>query len=426
MHHLTKRITMSLRKNLISGFSVSLLALPLCLGIAVASHFPPIAGVMTAIVGGFIASFTGSSPFTIKGPAAGMIVVILAATLELGYEKTLAVGVASSVLQILIALFRKASIAEKIPGSVIHGMLAAVGLIIVIKQFYVLMGVHHLRGSIPYLITHIPHAIREMNPLIFAIGSTALILNLTWKNLAIAKYIPATLLILVSIISATYFFGLNNDFTYKFAGNVYMITPADYIDLPSNILSALTFPDFSALFTLISLKHVIIFTLVGATESLLTVCAVNSIKSKEPPSDLNADLRSLGLANLVSSFIGGMPMISEVVRTRANIDYGATSSLSNFIHGLILVMVVVLIPDSMDYTALTALAAILIVVGLRLGSPTEFIDHYKQGWAVFIPFIGTVTITLCVDLLSGVVCGLMLHFLIKIQQTLRRKQIPRT
>ena len=125
---------MDLRKNLISGFSVSLLALPLCLGIAVASHFPPIAGIITAIVGGVIASFLGSSPYTIKGPAAGMIVVVLAAVTELGYEKTLAVGVIAALLQIAIAIFRQASIAEKIPSSVIHGLLTAVGLIIVIKQ----------------------------------------------------------------------------------------------------------------------------------------------------------------------------------------------------------------------------------------------------------------------------------------------------
>ena len=405
---------MDLRKNLISGFSVSLLALPLCLGIAVASHFPPIAGIITAIVGGLIASFLGSSPYTIKGPAAGMIVVVLAAVTELGYEKTLAVGVIAAFLQIAIALFRQASIAEKIPSSVIHGLLTAVGLIIVIKQAYVLMGVHHIKGNLPELIVNLPNAFTQLNPLIFAIGCMALFLNLTWKNLAISRYVPATLLILVSIISITYVFNLNKDFVYAFAGKIYMITQADYIDLPTHVVSAITFPDFTDVLSLASLKHIIVFTLVGATESLLTVCAVNSIKSDEPASDLNKDLKSLGVANLVSSLIGGMPMISEIVRTRANIDYGATSSLSNFIHGVLLLLVVVLFPDVMDYTALTALAAILIVVGLRLGSPREFMDHYQQGWAIFIPFMGTVITTLCKDLLSGVVLGLVFHSVIQL------------
>ncbi len=416
---------MNFRKNLISGFSVSLLALPLCLGIAVASHFPPIAGIITAIVGGLIASFLGSSPYTIKGPAAGMIVVVLAAVTELGYEKTLAVGVIAALLQIAIAVFRQASIAERIPGSVIHGLLTAVGLIIVIKQAYVLMGVHHIKGSLPELIYTLPHAFTQMNPLIFAIGCTALFVNLSWKKLAISRYIPATLLILVGIITATYAFGLNQDFVYEFAGKIHMVTQADYIDLPTNVLSAITFPDFSEVLSIASLKHIIVFTLVGATESLLTVCAVNSIKSDQPASDLNKDLRSLGLANLVSSFIGGMPMISEIVRTRANIDYGATSSLSNFIHAILLLLVVVLFPDVMDYTALTALAAILIVVGLRLGSPREFIDHYQQGWSVFAPFMTTVVVTLYKDLLSGVALGLILHIVIQMALS-RYKQVLRT
>ncbi len=413
---------MNLRKNLISGFSVSLLALPLCLGIAVASHFPPIAGIITAIVGGLIASFFGSSPYTIKGPAAGMIVVVLAAVMELGYEKTLAVGAVAAILQIVIALCRQATVAEKIPGSVIHGMLTAVGLIIVIKQIYVLMGVHHIKVSIPQLFLNLPHALTQMNPLIFLLGCIALLINLTWHKVALSRYIPATLLTLVGIIVVTAYFGFNQDFVYDFAGKIYMVSAEDYIDLPTNVLSAIRFPDFSGILSFTSLKHIFIFTLIGATESLLTVCAVNSIKSDQPPSDLNKDLKSLGIANLVSSLIGGMPMISEIVRTRANIDYGATSSLSNFIHGLLLLFVVLLFPDVMDYTALTVLAAILIVVGLRLGSPREFMDHYRQGWAVFAPFIVTVGMTLYKDLLSGVAFGLILHVGIQLV-TLRYKRI---
>lgn len=405
MSHNIKIIEL-MRKDLVAGFSVTLLALPLCLGIAVASHFPPIAGIITAIVGGLIASFAGSSRFTIKGPAAGMIVVVLAAVNDLGYEKTLAVGVLASLCQLLIALCRQATIAERIPGSVIHGMLSAVGLIIVLKQLYVLMGVH-VKGSIPHLVSHFPDAIMQINPLIFAIGLTAIAINLTWNKFSVSKYIPATLVILISVICVTYSFDLNKKFVYEFAGKVFMISKADYIDLPSNVFSALTAPDFSDIWSLTSLKHIVIFTLVGATESLLTVCAVNSIKSSEPPSNLNKDLRALGLANLVSSLIGGMPMISEIVRTKANIDYGATSSLSNFVHGVLLLLVVVLIPDVMDYTALAALAAILILVGMRLGSPSEIIRHYRQGFQVFIPFISTLVTTLLLDLLSGVVVGLM-------------------
>ncbi len=391
-----------LKNDVIAGFSVFLLALPLCLGIAIASGFPPVAGILSAVIGGMFASFFGGARLSIKGPAAGLIVIALGAMTQLGYESTLAVGVVAACIQILIGIWRKAMIAEVMPPSVIHGLLAAIGIIIVSQQTYVMMGLTAGHAKPLELLWNLPFVIGDANHIIFGLGILALMIAIIWPLIKKIAFIPSTIVILLVTIPLSLYFNLN-------------ITQPDLlINIPSNILGALAFPDFSMILSPSSLKYIIMFALVGSIESLLTVCAIDSITPHAKASDLNKDLRAVGIGNLVSSLIGGLPMISEIVRSKANIDYGATSIRANFFHGLFMLVAVVVFPSVMNLIPLSALAALLVFVGLKLASPTQFIHAYTLGKDQLAIFLVTLFVTLFTDLLIGVLSGIILKIIIHV------------
>lgn len=329
-----------IKSDVISGFNVFLLALPLCLGIAIASQFPPISGIIAAIIGGVITSFFSGSQLSIKGPAAGLIAITLAAVEQLGgadpilgYERTLAVGVVAASIQILIALMRKAVLAEIIPPSVIHGMLAAIGIIIVSKQSYVMLGLQPGSASTLNLILHFPAAFFQMNPLLFLLGLLSLILLIFWPRIKKFCIIPSTLMILLILIPTALFLNMDKVHDYSFGDRAYNLGPEFLIHIPNNLIEAIRLPNFSAILSPASIKFIILFTLVGSIESLLTVFALDGIKKNSKPSNVNKDLLAVGIGNILSACIGGLPMISEVVRSKANIEFGAKTVKSNFFHG---------------------------------------------------------------------------------------------
>lgn len=413
--------TSTYKYDLKAGFSVFLLALPLCLGIAMASNFPPIAGVITAIVGGIISSFLGSSRLTIKGPAAGLIVIALGAVndlgggdLMLGYKKALAVGVVAAIIQIAFALFRWAKVAEIMPPSVIHGMLAAIGIIIISKQSHVAMGVKAQASKPLGLLAEIPHSFMNMNPEIFAIGLISFLIVVFWPKIKKLNAIPASIVVLLFAIPMTYVFDLVHPHTYDVAGHAYTVGPNFLINLPGQIISAVTFPDFSSITSTTSIKYIIMFALVGSIESLLTVCAIDNIDPEKRKSDLNKDLFSVGIGNLISSMLGGLPMISEIVRSKANIDYEAKTKKANIFHGIFLLLSVALVPWLLTKIPLAALAALLVFTGIRLASPSTFKHSLEIGVDQLILFVTTLVVTLLTDLLVGVGVGIalkiVLHF----------------
>ena len=410
-----------LKYDLKAGFSVFLLALPLCLGIAMASNFPPIAGVITAIVGGIVSSFLGSSRLTIKGPAAGLIVIALGAVNELGggdinlgYKRALAVGVVASIIQIVFSLLKLARAAEIMPPSVIHGMLAAIGVIIVSKQSHVMIGATPTGKGPLSLLAEIPHSLMNMNPEIFGIGFISLLIVAFWGKLKKLKDIPASIVVLIFSIGASYYFDLINPHAYHIFGHDYNVGPNLLINLPGKLISALTFPDFSVITSGRSIKYIIMFALVGSIESLLTVCAVDNIDPEHKKSDLNKDLFSVGVGNLISSLLGGLPMISEIVRSKANIDYEAKSKYANVSHGVFLLLSIAIIPWLLIKIPLAALAALLVYTGLRLASPNEFKHSYELGRDQFLLFCTTLIITLVEDLLVGVAAGIVLKIILHI------------
>ncbi|WP_246018899.1 SulP family inorganic anion transporter [Saccharothrix australiensis] len=403
--------------DLKSGFLVALIALPLCLGIAVASGFPPIAGVLTAIVGGILGGLLGGAPLSIKGPAAGLIVIAVGAVHDLGqgdlvagYRRALAVGVVAALVQIVFGLVRAAGVGVVMSPSVVHGMLAAIGVIIIAKQAHVVLGVRPTADSTFGLIAEIPRSAAHANPFILLVGALSLVLlfglplvRARWSRLA-----PAPLVVLAVAIPIGLWLHLDRPHDYTFLGAQHHLGPEFLVRLPGSLLDAITFPDFSQVFSATSVQYVVMFALIGTIESTLTVLAVDSMRPAERVSNVNRDLLAIGTGNLASALIGGLPMISEIVRSKANVDAGATSRWSNVCHGAILLLFVALVPGVVQTIPLAALAAMLVYTGFRLASPAGVRHIARIGWDQLALFTTTLLVTLATDLLVGVASGLAL------------------
>ncbi|QDV09529.1 Bicarbonate transporter BicA [Planctomycetes bacterium Poly30] len=409
------------KADLRSGFLVFLIALPLCLGIAMASSFPPVAGILTAIVGGVLATFLGSAPLTIKGPAAGLIVIALGAVQELGggdvvlgYKRALAVGVVAAVIQILLSFVRAATVGIAMSPSVVHGMLAAIGVIIISKQTHTVLGVTPEGKEPLHLLAEIPHSIANANPEILALGGVALAILFLWPLLKFkwAKLVPAPLIVLALTVPLALIFDLEHQHNYTLLAHSYHVGPEYLVTLPGSLIEAIAFPDFSAVFSGASIKYIAMFALVGSIESTLSVIAVDAMDPKAKPSNLNRDLFASGVGNLVSAMIGGLPMISEIVRSKANVDAGARSGWANFSHGMFLLAFVALAPGLLHMIPLAALGAMLVYTGARLASPAEFRHARDIGNDQLLLFGTTLVVTLATDLLIGVAAGIALKVIL--------------
>lgn len=407
--------------DLKAGFLVFLIALPLSLGIAMASGFPPIAGVLTAIIGGMVVTLLGSARLTIKGPAAGLIVIALGAVQELGqgdpmlgYRRALAVGVVAACVQIALALLRLASIGVAMSPSVVHGMLAAIGVIIISKQAHTLVGVAPEAKEPLELLAEIPQSLLHANPEILFLGGLSLLILFGWPSIRRpwAKALPAPVVVLAVTVPLSLWMDLDHSHAYRFLSHQFHVGPEFLVDLPGSLRDALVFPDFSMVFTATSLKYVVMYALVGTVESTLSVIAVDLMDPQKRPSNLNKDLFGLSLGNLGSALVGGLPMISEIVRSRANVDAGAQSRWANFFHGAFLLGFVALAPGLLSEIPLAALAAMLVYTGAKLASPRELV-HIKQiGPDQLLLFVTTLLVTLATDLLVGVAAGLLLKLLL--------------
>jgi len=401
------------RSDLLSGFLVFLIALPLCLGISIASGFPPMAGIITAIIGGLVVSRISGSFVTINGPAAGLIVVILDSVQDLGhgdaalgYHLTLAAIVIASVLQILLGVFKAGKLSAFFPSSVVHGMLAAIGIIIMAKQIHTLVGVKPAAKSLLGVIAEIPHSILSLNPNIALIGACGLVLLILWsfiKN-ATLKIIPAPLLVVLIGLGLGQFLAIEGKF---------------FVAVPENFASGFAFPDFSAVSGVDFWIHVVTIWLVGSLESLLSASAVDKLDHYKRNSNLNRDLTAVGVGNLLAGLLGGLPMIAEIVRSSANVNNGAKTGWANFFHGLFLLTFVALFPKLINEIPLTSLAALLVFTGFRLASPKEFAKTLSVGVDNFAVFVITILGVLATDLLIGVAIGIVAELLIHLSRGLK-------
>jgi MFS superfamily sulfate permease-like transporter len=426
--------TSRLRGDALAGFLVFLIALPLCLAIAKASGFPEIAGVFTAIVGGLVTPWISNSQLTIKGPAAGLIVIVLGAATEFGftadpqspvevdgnfaaYRMVLAVGVVAAVIQIAFGLLRAGSLGDFFPASAVHGLLAAIGIIIISKQLPVALG-ESSKGEPLELLADIPNKILHLNPEIAAIGLVSLLILFLFpliKNRAIRRIPSAIVVLAVAIPLATYF-DLAHKHDYAVLGHHYTVDKSFLVNVPKSLVSAVTFPDFAALARPAAWWWIALFALIGSLESMLSAKAVDILDDKKRNTDLNRDLLAVGVGNLVSSLIGGLPMISEIVRSRANIDNGAQSKYANMFHAIFLLIAVALIAPLIRMIPMAALAAMLIYTGFRLAHPREFMHVYKIGREQLVVFVGTIVAVLATDLLIGIAIGIGVELLIQFVQ----------
>ncbi len=419
-----------LKYDLLSGFLVFLIALPLCLGIALACGYPAIAGIFTAVIGAIVCTFISNSELTIKGPAAGLIVIAIGCIESFGgdgaiggftegdmsaYRLALAVGVGAAVLQILFGLFRGGILGEFFPLAAVHGMLAAIGIIIMIKQFPVALGVG-ATGEPMEMVREIPNYIREMNPVIALIGGVGLLIMFGWpfvqKQMRALKPIPAPLVVLLATVPLGMYFDLQHTHGYTFHGHQYEVGESFLVkmpDRPFGMFEYLTTPDFRAY----SPEHlgnsmlwVAMFFIIGTLESVLSAKAIDVIDPWKRKTDLNRDTIAVGVGNLISAFVGGLPMISEIVRSKANIDNGARTRFADMWHGIFLLVCVALFPTQLHRIPLAALAAMLIYTGFRLTHPSEFVHTYRIGKEQLIIFVSTLLGVLFTDLLVGIGIGI--------------------
>ena len=378
--------------DVVSGLIIFLIALPLCLGIALASGAPPIAGVIAGIIAGTLANLLSGSYVTINGPAAGMIVIVVGAVTELGFAQALAVGVVAGGIQVLLSFARAGKLTGFFPLSVVHGMLAGIGLIIMSGQIHIALGRPNPREHSYHILTSIPPSFENLVGATALVGLAAVLVMIVWPMLgSVAKVAPAPL---VAVVVGTAI-ALVND-------------AKPTLDLGGGLLDGFTGPDFSEILSGPAIKWIVLYVFVASLESLLTAEAVDKLDPYKRRSNMNRELFGKGVGNMVSSAIGGLPMIAEVVRSKANILTGARTRWSNFFHGTFLALFVLAAPGVLELIPNAALAGVLLVIGFKLAHPNEFRHALHVGKVDFVLMLVTAFTVLFTDLLIGVATGIVL------------------
>lgn len=403
----------SLTKDLASGLVVFLVALPLCLGIALASGAPMVAGIISGVVGGLLVSWLSGSHTSVSGPAAGLVAVVLAQVAVLGsYEAFLVAVILAGAIQILLGALRAGFIAAFFPSSVIKGLLAAIGLILILKQIPHAvghdsnpageMGFRQLNGT--NTLSEVFSSLFDLDPGAIVVGLVSLALLLAWDRSRFRKsVVPAPLVVVLLGVAA--------NLVMKSTGSSWAIGAPHLVQLPTGtglgeFLLGLPTPDLKAFGNPAVIMAAVTIALVASLETLLNLEAVDKLDPRKRVSPPNRELMAQGAGNIVSGLLGGLPLTTAIVRSSVNINAGAASRLSAFFNGALLCLLVALAPRWLNEIPLASLAAVLIVTGLKLASPNLFRQMWAEGRSQFVPFIVTVLAIVFTDLLSGVLIGL--------------------
>lgn len=421
------------KKNLFAdikaGIVVFLVALPLCLGIAMACKVPLFSGIIAGVIGGILVTIFSGSKYSVSGPAAGLTAIVLASIAQLGnYQAFLAAVVFAGVFQLLLGVIKAGSIGNYIPNAVIKGMLAGIGIILIIKQIPHLFGYDNdPEGDEQFIqmdgensFTELIHMINFITPGAIIIGVVSFVVLIIaekqfYKKDKILSNLPGPLLAVVFGILLTIAFKNN---AFLAVDNIHLVnlpTIASFSDLQANLF----FPDFS--FANSSKFWMIVFTLavVASLETLLGIEAVDKLDPDKNESNTNKELLAQGIGNIACGFVGGLPVTSVIVRSSANINSGAKSKMSAIIHASLLLISVLLLPNLLALIPNACLAAILIMTGFKLTKFAIFTEQWKLGIEQFIPFVITIVIMLITDLLKGVCAGVVVAVIFIIRDSIK-------
>ncbi len=416
-----------IKENFPSGLVVFLVALPLCLGIALASGAPPLSGIIAGIVGGLVVGFLSNSNISVSGPAAGLTAIVLTAITDLGaFELFLCAGIIAGLLQVILGFIRAGSISSYFPNNVIEGMLAGIGIIIILTQIPHALGFDKdfegneslfRNGFNPTYFTELFAGIQPGAIVItlFSIG-----ILLAWEKVPALKKLKMIPGALVAVAA-----GIFLNFIFKISGSSLAIGSEHLVSLPvpqsiDDFKNMIVFPDFQGFFNPKVWIVGATIAVVASIETLLCIEASDRLDSQRRITDTNLELKVQGIGNLISSVIGGLPMTSVVVRSSANANAGATSKVSTMIHGGLLLICVLSIPFILNLIPLATLAAVLILVGYKLAKPATVMHFWHKGKYQFIPFIATILAVVFLDLLKGVGIGLLISVFYILQGNMKR------
>ena len=428
MKYLTKE---NLKADLPASLVVFLVALPLCLGIAVASGAPPLSGLIAGIVGGIVIGALSGSHISVSGPAAGLTVIVLTAQKDLGsFELFVAAVVVAGVFQVVLGLLKAGIVGYYFPNSVIKGMLAAIGLILILKQ--------------------IPHGLGWDKD---AMGDKAFIQpdqQNTFSEIWLAIQYPSTGAIIITLVALSIILLFERQFIKqnKFLSNIpgalvavfaglglnqlfglvhrsWQLTDEHLVNIPlassgSEWLSLLRFPDFSLLDSSVFWVTAATIAVVGSIETLLSIEAADKLDTRKRLTPASKELTAQGIGNMVSGLIGGLPITAVIVRSSANVAAGARSKMSAILHGFLLLVLTLTIPHILNLIPLACLAAVLFAVGYKLAKPELFKSMYAKGWDQFLPFVITIIAILMTDLLKGIAIGMVVWLVFVVKTNFHR------
>lgn len=422
-----KNIKAELSQNFASGLVVFLVALPLCLGIALASGAPPLSGVIAGIIGGIVVGSISNSNISVSGPAAGLTAIVLTAITDLGaFELFLCAGLIAGILQLVLGFIRAGSISNYFPNNVIEGMLAGIGIIIILKQIPHALGFDSDNMSSETLFenginfNYFNEVFGAIHPGAVVVTIVSVIILLTWENVPVLRRIKMLPGALVAVIA-----GILLNQLFVSSGSFLAISSEHLVTLPvpqsaDDFKNLITMPNFEGF---LNIKVWIVgatIAIVASIETLLCIEASDRLDTRRRITDTNLELKAQGIGNLASSLIGGLPMTSVVVRSSANANAGATSKSSAIIHGVLLLVCVLSIPFILNLIPLATLAAVLILVGYKLAKPATFKHFWHNGKYQFIPFVATVLAVVFTDLLKGVGIGLAISIFYILQGNMKR------
>ncbi len=407
-----------MKTDTLSGLVVFLVALPLCLGIAVASGAPPFAGIITGVIGGIVVGFLSNSNLSVSGPAAGLIAIVLAAVTNLGYETFLLAVVLAGVFQLILGFAKAGSISSYFPSGVIEGMLTAIGIIIIKKELPHAIGYDkgHEGDFYSYELLdkadqgffgELIHSFNYAHNGIILVTLVSLAILIAFNKVAFLKKIkaiPGALIVVIVGILINELFRLTN--------SALLISEEHLVKLPtassfSEFFTQFSFPNFAGFTNPAVWITAATIAAVASIETLLCLEAGDKMDPLKRYSSANIELKAQGIGNILAGLIGGIPMTSVIVRTSANVNAGARTKFSAIAHGVFLLLAVVLIPSLLNKIPMACLAAILIMIGLKLASPKVFKHMWHAGKFQFIPFIVTTISVVGIDLLKGVGIGLV-------------------